>query len=105
VALPTLAAPAAVSAADRSAALLALAVLGLLGAQAVRLARQPALAPRALGGSARRSRPEPAAAAQLVVPGRGVGRFRTPTTLVAASQPSRGVGRFRAARVRPPVRI
>ena len=71
---------------DRPQALLAAAVLALLGAQAVRLARQPAVAPRALGGSARRSRPD----APLVTP---------------VLEPARGVGRFRTTRTRPPVRV
>lgn len=71
---------------DRTEALLATAVLVLLGVQAVRLALQPAVAPRALGGSARRSGPAP---------------VEVPTVLT----PSRGVGRFQAVRARPPVRI
>ena len=72
---------------DRPQALLAAAVLVVLGVQAVRLARQPTVAPRALGGSARRSGPAPAE-----VP-------------VVAAQPARGVGRFRGVRTGPPVRI
>lgn len=71
---------------DRPQALLAAAVLALLGVQAVRLARQPAVAPRALGGSARRSGPAPVKVATELTPARGVGRFQT-------------------VRVRPPVRI
>lgn len=69
---------------DRTESLVAVAVLALLAAQAVRLARQPAVAPRALGGAVRAGRAEPVA--RVVVP-------------------ARGVGRFRATRGRPPVRI
>lgn len=72
---------------DRPVALLATGLLVLLGALALRLAVQPAAAPRHLGGGARLSRPEAAAAPPVV----------------AAAQ--RGVGRFRAPRLRPPVRI
>lgn len=72
---------------DRPESLLAVAVLALLGAQAVRLARQPVVAPRALGGAARHTTREPEVAA------------------AAASDPTRGVGRFRTVRPRPPVRI
>ena len=71
---------------DRTAALLATALLAGLGALAVRLAVQPAAAPKRLGGAARLTRAE-AAAAPVV------------------DSPARGVGRFRAARVRPPVQI
>ena len=71
---------------DRPQALLAAGVLVLLGAQAVRLARQPAVEPRALGGSARRSRP-------------------APVMVVGEPAASRGVGRFQTVRDRPPVRI
>lgn len=88
---------------DRTPALLATAVLVLLGVQAMRLAGQPATPPRALGGAARRSRPAPATV--VAVPARGVGRFRRPAELQPAGTPARGVGRFRSARVRPPVRI
>lgn len=84
IAAPVSARPAALPD-DRTPSLLALAVLALVGAQAVRLARQPAVAPRALGGSARRSGATPVAT----------------TTAVA----SRGVGRFQTERSRPPVRI
>lgn len=75
---------AAVPSGDRTQSLLAVAVLALLAVQAVRLARQPAVAPRALGGAVRAGRAEPVA--------------QVPT-------PARGVGRFRSARVRPPVRV
>lgn len=84
VAAPVAARPASATD-DRPQALMALAVLVLLGAQAVRLARQPAVAPRALGGSARRSGLTPA--------------------LTTTAVPSRGVGRFRTERARPPVRL
>ena len=69
---------------DRTESLLAVAVLALLAVQAVRLARQPAVAPRALGGAVRARKAEPVT--ELVVP-------------------ARGVGRFRGVRSRPPVRI
>jgi len=78
---------AAVDPNDRPQALLAVAVLALLAVQAVRLARQPAVAPQVLGGAARRSRPAP-----TEVP-------------VGSVQPARGVGRFRGVRTAPPVRI
>lgn len=88
----------------RTPVLLATAVLVLLGAQALRLAAQPATAPRALGGAARLHRPQPTQV--VVAPARGVGRFRRPAELAAAPlATTRGVGRFRSARVRPPVRI
>lgn len=90
---------------DRRAALLAAGILALVAAQGLRLARQPATAPRALGGAARRSRPDTVPAGVVVVPARGVGRFRTQPVLAATSAPARGVGRFRTDRVRPPVRI
>jgi hypothetical protein len=91
---------------DRTQDLLAVAVLALLGAQAVRLALQPAVAPRALGGSARRTRVEPEAEVlEVLVPARGVGRFRTEPVLGVRTPPERGVGRFRTVRTRPPVRI
>jgi hypothetical protein len=70
----------------RPGSLLATAVLALVGAQAVRLARRPATAPRALGGSARRTRP-------------------TPVQVVLTAPQTRGVGRFRTARATPPVRL
>lgn len=70
---------------NRTESLLAVAVLALLAAQAVRLARQPAVAPRSLGGAVRAQRSE--AAAEVVVTS------------------TRGVGRFRSDRARPPVRI
>ena len=73
---------------DRPQTLLAAGLLTLLGALAIKLARQPATAPRALGGSARRSRPEQLQPAHSVL---------DPT--------SRGVGRFRSTRTRPPVRL
>lgn len=86
-----LARPAAVVPVDRTASLLAVALLAGLGALAVRLAVQPAAAPRHLGGGARLSRAAAPAA---------------PAAPVAVSAvPARGVGRFRSARVRPPVRI
>lgn len=71
---------------DRPEALLAAAVLVLVGVQAARLARQPAVAPRALGGSARR---------------------HAPALVEVTGQPAttRGVGRFQTVRDRPPVRI
>ena len=69
---------------DRTESLLAVAVLALLAVQAVRLARQPAVAPRALGGAVRARRAE-----------------SVPELVVAA----RGVGRFRGVRSGPPVRI
>ena len=72
---------------DRPQALLAVAVLALLGVQAVRLARQPAVAPQALGGAARRSRSAP-----TEIP-------------VVSAQADRGVGRFRSVRAAPPTRI
>lgn len=91
---------------ERTANVLAAAIIAAVAAQAVRLARQPAAAPRALGGSARRSRPTPEAAAlQVLVPARGVGRFRTEPVLGVRTAPGRGVGRFKTARPRPPVRI
>jgi hypothetical protein len=71
---------------DRSVALLATALLTMLGVLAVRLALQPAAAPRRLGGAARLTRPE--VAADPVI-----------------DSPQRGVGRFRAVRHRPPVQI
>lgn len=67
---------------DRAESLLAVAVLALLAVQALRLARQPVVAPRALGGAVR------------------AGRTQQELTL-----PARGVGRFRTARERPPVRV
>lgn len=70
---------------DRTPSLLAVAVLALLAVQAARLARQPAVPPRALGGAARHS-------------------SRLPE-VVAAAASTRGVGRFRTVRARPPVRI
>lgn len=73
---------------DRPVALLATALLVALGMLAVRLALQPAVAPRHLGGGARLSRPG------RPVPG-------GPAAVTVA----RGVGRFRTPRVRPPVRI
>ena len=74
---------AAVAPQDRTQSLLAVAVLVLLAAQAVRLARQPAVAPRSLGGAVRaRRNVEPVLA-----------------------EPTRGVGRFRTARDRPPVQV
>lgn len=98
-----LAAPPAALTPDRTPTLLATAVLVLLGAQALRLAAQPATAPRALGGSARRSGAAPAAV--VVAPARGVGRFRRPAEVAVPAQKERGVGRFRTSRGRPPVRI
>lgn len=86
VAAPVAVAPRALAEPDRTASLLAAAVLAALGALAIRLAGQPAAAPRHLGGGARLSRPTPAPAA-------------------AAPTSDRGVGRFRAPRLRPPVRI
>jgi hypothetical protein len=103
VSAPLVAARPALPPVDRNATLLATAVLVLLGVQALRLAAQPAAAPRPLGGAARLSRPEPAQV--VVVPARGVGRFRTAPTVAPAAPRERGVGRFRAARPRPPVRI
>lgn len=90
---------------DRTGSLLAAAVIAAVAAQAVRLARQPAAAPRALGGSARRSRPVAEPALQVLVPARGVGRFRTEPVLGVRTPPGRGVGRFKTVRRRPPVRI
>lgn len=87
VAAPVTRAHAAVASGDRRQSLLAVAVLALLALQAARLARQPAVVPRALGGAARQARPEPV---DLVADPSG-----TP----------RGVGRFRTVRPRPPVRI
>jgi hypothetical protein len=75
---------------DRTASLLAVVLLALLAALALRLAAQPAAAPRHLGGGGRLSRPDAAAVA--------------PAADVPATA-SRGVGRFRAPRLRPPVRI
>ena len=77
---------AAVEVADRPEALIALGVLALVGLQALRLAHQTPLAPRALGGAARRS-------------GRGVGTAAGSVTAV------RGLGRYRSDRSRPPVRL
>lgn len=71
---------------DRTESLVAVAVLALLAAQAVVLARQPAVAPRALGGAARHV-------------------ARAPDVVVATPVTTRGVGRFRTVRARPPVRI
>lgn len=71
---------------DRPVALLATALLTMLGVLAVRLALQPAQAPRRLGGAARRTR---------------AGEVEAPVV----DSPARGVGRFRAARHRPPVQI
>jgi hypothetical protein len=86
-----LARPAAVVPVDRTASLMAVALLVGLVALALRLAVQPAAAPRHLGGGARLSRAAaPAAAVQAAAP---------------AATPARGVGRFRSARLRPPVRI
>ncbi len=59
---------------NRTESLLAVAVLALLAVQAVRLARQPVVAPRALGGAVRARQAEPVA--EVVGPARGVGRFR-----------------------------
>lgn len=78
--------PAALQPSDRPAALLGLAVLALLGLQSLRLARQTPIAPRALGGAARRS-------------GRDVGTTDGSVTAV------RGLGRFQRDRSRPPVRL
>lgn len=75
---------------DRTASVLAVAVLAALAALALRLAVQPVAAPRHLGGGARLSR---AVAAQPA------------PEAVVASTSARGVGRFRAPRIRPPVRI
>ncbi len=72
---------------DRTQALLAVGMLVLLGAQAIRLAQQPAVAPKTLGGGARRRRPAPT---EMPDPSLG---------------PARGVGRFRVARTGPPVRL
>jgi hypothetical protein len=83
---PTTAAPRALTEPDRTASLLAVAVLAALAVLALRLAGQPAAAPRHLGGGARLSRPVEAAP-------------------VAVPTGDRGVGRFRAPRLRPPVRI
>jgi hypothetical protein len=71
---------------DRPVALLATALLTMLGVLAVRLALQPAAAPRRLGGAARLTRAEVASAPVI-------------------DSPQRGVGRFRAVRHRPPVQI
>lgn len=76
---------------DRTASLMAVALLVGLGALAARLAVQPAVAPRHLGGGARLTR------AAVAAPGAAA------SGAVATS--ARGVGRFRSPRVRPPVRI
>ena len=78
---------------DRTASLLAVALLAGLGALAVRLAVQPVSAPRHLGGGARLSRPDAVAPAEAAV------------AVASVVSPERGVGRFRSARMRPPVRI
>jgi hypothetical protein len=80
---------------DRTASLMAVALLVGLGALAARLAVQPAVAPRHLGGGARLTRGAAAA------PGAGAG----PAAVAPAGASPRGVGRFRSPRVRPPVRI
>lgn len=76
---------------DRTASLLAVALLVGLAALALRLAVQPVEAPRHLGGGARLTRPDRPAAEGA--PG------------ASATSPVRGVGRFRSTRVGPPVRI
>lgn len=76
--------------ADRTASLMAVALLAALAAVALRLAVQPVAPPRHLGGGARLSRPGGPAA--VAAPG-------------TSTAPARGVGRFRSTRVGPPVRI
>lgn len=85
--------PAAVVPVDRTASLMAVALLVGLVALALRLAVQPAAAPRHLGGGARLSRATAAPAAATPAPAAPVATAR------------RGVGRFRSERLRPPVRI
>jgi hypothetical protein len=76
---------------DRTSTLMAVALLVGLGALAARLAVQPAVAPRHLGGGARLTR--------------GAAAGAGPAAVAAAGAGARGVGRFRSPRVRPPVRI
>ena len=89
VTAPLAVAPQAVAEPDRTASLMAVALLAGLAVLALRLAQQPATPPRHLGGGARLSRSGAATA--------------SPAPVVAG--PARGVGRFRAPRVHPPVRI
>lgn len=92
---PTVPAP------DRTASLMAVALLVLLAAGAVRLAVQPVAPPRHLGGGARLSRPGAALAAE--------GAPNSDGDVVGSEVPAvgspRGVGRFRGPRLHPPVRI
>lgn len=84
--------PAAVVPVDRTASLMAVALLVGLVALGLRLAVQPVAAPRHLGGGARLSRADAPVPEAVAAP-------------TAVAPPTRGVGRFQSARVRPPVRI